>query len=263
MNFSFLIETELQRQIQYLRKSERALQKSPKGFLRMGKQKRKTTYYQVVLHGEKRAEKNISDKPQLVRQLLEKQIHKKVYKAAEKNVKALKALKKNYCDISRKLIVNSLSESYRNAYHSYCREELSEREKNTECGCPYESQHCIHETLCGIMVRSKSEVIIANTLTGYGIPFLYEAPLELAGGKLYYPDFTILLPMGEKKFWEHFGILNDPAYCDRAAKKLYTYQMNGILIGRDLIISQDDNRGSCNSAWIDEIVRTQILPYFF
>ena len=171
----------------------------------------------------------------------------------------------NYCDISRKSIVGSLSKSYRNAYHSYCKEELLERQKNVDCGCPYESQYRIHETLSGIMVRSKSEVIIANILTRYGVPFMYEAPLEFSdgSGKIYYPDFTILLPMGKKKFWEHFGILNDFTYCDRTAKKLYTYQMNGILIGRDLIISQDDYRGNCNSAWIDEIVRTQLLPYFF
>lgn len=265
LDFSFLIETELQRQMQYLRQSERMLQKSPKGFLRMGKQKRNTAYYQVISHGEKRVEKNISDKPQIVHQLLEKQIQKNVYKAAERNVKSLKALKMNYCDISRKSIVGSLSKSYRNAYHSYCKEELLERQKNVDCGCPYESQYRIHETLSGIMVRSKSEVIIANILTRYGVPFMYEAPLEFSdgSGKIYYPDFTILLPMGKKKFWEHFGILNDFTYCDRTAKKLYTYQMNGILIGRDLIISQDDYRGNCNSAWIDEIVRTQLLPYFF
>lgn len=52
------------------------------------------------------------------------------------------------------------------------------------------------------------------------------------------------------------------SYCENTANKLYTYQMNGFVIGKDLILTQDDNKGSCNSAWIDEVVRTQLLPHF-
>lgn len=130
LNFSFLIETELKRQEEHLRQSEKTLQKSPEGFLRMGKQKRNTAYYQVIPHGEKRVERNISDKPQIVRQLLEKQIQKKVYKAAERNVKSLNALKKNYCDISRKSIVNTLSESYRTSISQLLRKRTVGTAKN-------------------------------------------------------------------------------------------------------------------------------------
>jgi exodeoxyribonuclease V alpha subunit len=69
----------------------------------------------------------------------------------------------------------------------------------------------IHEALVGEMVRSKSEVIIANLLTTAGIPFRYEVPLFAPDGTFYLPDFTIDW-RGKKFFWEHLGMLHDPTY---------------------------------------------------
>ena len=49
------------------------------------------------------------------------------------------------------------------------------------------------------MVRSKSEVIITNTLTGYGIPFSYEKDFPRYEGDEWplQPDFAFDLPNGE------------------------------------------------------------------
>ena len=49
----------------------------------------------------------------------------------------------------------------------------------------------IHEALSGDMLRSKSEVIIANLLHGREIPFRYEKPLFAGDGTLRLPDFTV------------------------------------------------------------------------
>ncbi|RFM35033.1 AAA family ATPase [Chitinophaga silvisoli] len=70
----------------------------------------------------------------------------------------------------------------------------------------------IHETLSAYMVRSKSEVIIANMLFERKIPFKYEYPLfaEL-DGSFYLPDFTITIK-GEDYYLEHLGRLDDPSY---------------------------------------------------
>lgn len=69
----------------------------------------------------------------------------------------------------------------------------------------------IHETLVGCMVRSKSEVIIANLLAAAGIPFRYEVPLFAPDGTFYLPDFTIEW-RGRKLFWEHLGMLDKTEY---------------------------------------------------
>lgn len=69
----------------------------------------------------------------------------------------------------------------------------------------------IHETLVGCMVRSKSEVIVANLLAAAKIPFRYEIPLFARDGSFYLPDFTIEW-RGQKYFWEHLGMLDKPEY---------------------------------------------------
>lgn len=69
----------------------------------------------------------------------------------------------------------------------------------------------IHRTLADIMVRSKSEVIIANMLFERDIRFQYEVPLYAPDGTFYLPDFTITWH-GEEWYWEHVGLLTDERY---------------------------------------------------
>jgi hypothetical protein len=69
----------------------------------------------------------------------------------------------------------------------------------------------IHEALTGDMVRSKSEVIIANLLHERGIEFRYEKPLYAQDGTMYLPDFTLVWN-GEEVYWEHLGRLDLPEY---------------------------------------------------
>ncbi len=69
----------------------------------------------------------------------------------------------------------------------------------------------IHQTLADIMVRSKSEVIIANMLTERDIPFQYEVPLYASDGTFYLPDFTVKWS-GEIWYWEHLGRLDNDEY---------------------------------------------------
>jgi hypothetical protein len=69
----------------------------------------------------------------------------------------------------------------------------------------------IHSTLTEYMVRSKSEVIIANLLFDCEIPFEYEAPLFAPDGTFYLPDFTIRW-RGQDWYWEHLGRLEAEDY---------------------------------------------------
>ena len=89
----------------------------------------------------------------------------------------------------------------------------------------------IHETLVGCMVRSKSEVIIANLLAAAGIDFRYEVPLFAPDGTFYLPDFTIEW-RGNKFFWEHLGMLDNPEYRKKweQKKKWYGKHFAGALL---------------------------------
>jgi hypothetical protein len=93
----------------------------------------------------------------------------------------------------------------------------------------------IHEALVGCMVRSKSEVIIANLLTSAGIPFRYEVPLFAPDGTFYLPDFTIDW-RGKKFFWEHVGMLDKPKYKKDWAVKKKWYEKH---FSRALIVTEE------------------------
>ncbi len=68
-----------------------------------------------------------------------------------------------------------------------------------------------YRTLADFLVRSKSEVIIANILYDRGIDFVYEIPLFAPDGTFYLPDFTITW-QGEQYYLEHLGMLDLDAY---------------------------------------------------
>jgi len=70
------------------------------------------------------------------------------------------------------------------------------------------------------------------------------------------------LPDGSTLIWEHFGLLKELGYCIHNGYKLHTYQKNNYVIGKNLIITQDDNKGNCSGAIIYGIIEKQILPLF-
>jgi hypothetical protein len=88
----------------------------------------------------------------------------------------------------------------------------------------------IHRTTRGELVRSKSEVIIANLLHALGITYAYEQPFKGQDGSVRYPDFTIEdAEAGRRVFLEHLGLLSEPAYRRRWLAKLDWYRSQGVL----------------------------------
>lgn len=94
-------------------------------------------------------------------------------------------------------------------------------------------------TCKGERVRSKSEVIIADTLARNKIPYRYEFPLELKNLPYpVYPDFCCLnLPTRKEIYWEHFGMMDDSDYAAKAIAKIRRYEENGIIAGKNAIFT--------------------------
>jgi len=79
------------------------------------------------------------------------------------------------------------------------------------------------------VVRSKSEVIIANLLHAKGIQYHYESPLE-RDTSVKYPDFTIDDDnIGITYYWEHCGLLQDASYRRRWQEKRDWYRANALV----------------------------------
>lgn len=87
----------------------------------------------------------------------------------------------------------------------------------------------IHRTTRGELVRSKSEVIIANLLHSLGLPYGYEQPFTARDGTTRYPDFTIEdAESGRYLLIEHLGMLDRPDYFRRWQCKKRWYAAAGV-----------------------------------
>ncbi len=97
----------------------------------------------------------------------------------------------------------------------------------------------IHKTLSGHMVRSKSEVMIANAFYMHGIPFRYEAKAIIGGVELY-PDFEARRPYdGKIYYWEHFGMMDSPQYVESCMRKMNLYVENGYVPSLNFIVTYE------------------------
>ncbi|MGB3740263.1 MAG: AAA family ATPase [Pontixanthobacter sp.] len=98
-----------------------------------------------------------------------------------------------------------------------------------EHGTKFLEQGLVHRTIRGELVRSKSEVIIANLLDSMGVPYSYEQPFVGLDGSIRYPDFTVEdAESGRRLLVEHLGMLDRPDYKSRWEKKLLWYRKMGV-----------------------------------
>jgi hypothetical protein len=123
-------------------------------------------------------------------------------------------------------------------------------------------ERLISRTQRGELVRSKSEVIIADKLASRGVDYTYELALTL-GGATRFPDFTIQNDeSGVTYYWEHCGMLHVGEYAKRWGKKLKWYRENDILPWQEgggpngtLIETRDNEKGGIDSAEIEEVMK--------
>ena len=122
----------------------------------------------------------------------------------------------------------------------------------------YYAEHLIHRTRTGIMVRSKSEVIVADILTSPGISYEYEQKLASKDdpNDFKLPDFTVSYE-GDTFYWEHLGLLSVPSYREAWKRKQEWYEDNGFLDW--VITSEDGPDSSIDAAAIERIARKKIL----
>ena len=120
-----------------------------------------------------------------------------------------------------------------------------------------------HVTVDGSFVRSLGEVVIYNALLYNDVDFEYEKSLTLKSpnGHLneVFPDFTITVPGGQVKYWEHVGMYSDENYRRKFNNKLLLYYENGIVPGSNLILTFSKKDNSVDSREIHRIIRSQII----
>jgi exodeoxyribonuclease V alpha subunit len=122
----------------------------------------------------------------------------------------------------------------------------------------YYANHLIHRTSTGVLVRSKSEVIVADTLTRLGISYEYEKKLASPDNPTDFrlPDFTVSYE-GDTFYWEHLGMLAVPSYREQWKHKRCWYKTNKY--DDQLITSEDGPDGGIDTTQIEKTARERIL----
>lgn len=105
-------------------------------------------------------------------------------------------------------------------------------------------------------VRSKSEIIIADTMYRNNIPYRYEYPLYVDGLGELHPDF-LCLNVGTRKayIWEHFGMMSDIEYANLALRKMEKYALAGFFPGVNIIYSFENASHPLSSRIIESNIR--------
>lgn len=235
---------------------KKSYEKAPQGRIRISQNGGHPEYYLVTERGSLRGKYLPHSQKTLARQLVQKDYDARLIKLLQKEISALqnymkqtsngRAISELYdflCPARRSLITPAILTN----------EQYAARWQNVSwTGRPFASDAPYICTARGERVRSKSEVIIADTLFRYNIPYRYEFPITLKrsnsadirrdfGSSItLYPDFLCLNTRTHTEFyWEHFGLMDSTEYSNNAAGKLRLYTENGILAGRNLIITME------------------------
>ena len=111
-------------------------------------------------------------------------------------------------------------------------------------------------TLKGDIVRSKSELIIADRLWLNGIPYKYECPIMI-NGQIIHPDFTILRRSDNKILYlEHCGMVDKPEYAESMVNRINDYNKEGITLGDRLFLSMETSATPLDVTAIDNLINT-------
>lgn len=137
------------------------------------------------------------------------------------------------------------------------RSQLAKRRK--QAAAQYYGDSLKHVTNRGEYVRSKSELVIANSLTYFKLAYRYDVRL-FSGFDEVCVDFAVEdQATGATWYWEHCGMMKDAAYAARWAQKREILARHGILEGANLIVTYDDPDGGLNSMTVQNIIER----YFF
>lgn len=269
-------KTELLREISSLKAEFEGLKKKAasktggenlQGSLRIANGAHGPQFFHITLKGDTKGRylsvKNTKDM-ELARKLAQKDYFEKVRALAEDWLSALEKVERSIMKLPsetsvfpqqpvRRSLVNPLDSEMTD--DEFVREWQSVKYKGKSID---ENSVCI-KTNRGEMVRSKSECLIANKLDSMGIPYRYEypvtlkvnttMPVETEDGEIVkiqkehkitaYPDFTILGPNRREIIIEHFGMMDDPEYSEKAVRKMSFYNMNGYFAGDNLLVTYE------------------------
>ncbi|MCQ2108947.1 MAG: hypothetical protein MJZ05_09325 [Fibrobacter sp.] len=253
----------------------RNLKNAPEGRLRIAQRESGAYYYHVTDTSPEWGDYLPQTESKTIARLAQKEYDQTVLTEMQRELKAVDRFLKSFCpkrlhDIFEKLLParRKFVQPLRLPDEEYAEQWLTVKYsgKGMAADAP------LLETSRGERVRSKSEVIIADTLDRLKIPYRYEFPHQLkvrrnSRGRdssrrtiTFHPDFTCLNIRTRREFiWEHFGRMDDPEYIAETLGKFETYTANGIFPGESLIFTMETQECPLNPATVEALASKFLL----
>ena len=221
------------------------IKNAPEGKLRIAFNSGKYRYYKITEAKDTRGKYISKDCIGEAKELAEKDYLQKLLRAIDKETKAiektLSILKKCGTDMATEDIFSSLGEARQELIEPIIinDQEYAKRWENEKYKInDYMPEEKVYSTKKGEMVRSKSEVLMADMYYDLGIPYRYEAELRLKNGKRVFPDFTLLDVSSRNVIYhEHMGLMDNEEYRLHNLQKIEEYRNNDIFVGKNLIVT--------------------------
>lgn len=259
---------EAERRLKELKKiqseKEQAIKRMPPGKIHIAKSKKQVQYYLRMDSSDKSGKYLSQSEKGIIEKYVQKYYDEKILKLVNKEIINLETfLSKSKEPINQ---IQQIYSSNPKQVKQYINPVDCSNEDFIEqwVNIPYERKEIRNDTpqYCtekGEMVRSKSELNIANALYRNKIPYKYECPLQLKDGIVIYPDFTVLDAIRRKLlYWEHRGMMDDREYAKHAVMRIRDYEKNNIRLGSNLIITEETSTCALGTKEIEEIIRNYI-----
>lgn len=254
---------ELNKRREYLkdlmREIDSQLIASPQGNLRVSKIKGIPRYYHMTKPGDTQGKYIQKKNKNLACQLAQKDYLQKLYREAARELESINIYLTNHKETDLENIYDGLNQ-YRKEIvtplvitdEMYAEQWLKEPYQTN----PYYLEEKVYPTKRDEMVRSKSEVMLADMYYELGIPYRYEAELRLKNGKRKYPDFTLFnTRTREVIYHEHLGLMDNEEYRQANFNKLDEYRRSGIYLGKNLIITYEGEGCYLNIKEIKQMIK--------
>ena len=252
---------ELDKLISKSNKNLSKLQNVPDDKIRVGKSNGNFQYYRV----DKKTNKIIYIKKasqETLRKILQRNYEMEVNKK-------LKILRKRLYEFLRLYDIDEIEKVYSNLPEARkilvtpivdTKEEFVKKWESVEYEPMEISDNIEFVSVNGVKVRSKSELIISNMLEKNGVCYRYEYPIILKGLGTVRPDFLCLNKRTGKEYvWEHFGMMDNIAYANKNIAKIQTYEQNGFLAGKNMIMTFESSMTPLSSATIKQMIEEYLL----
>lgn len=242
---------------------EKALETAPQGSLRVLEKGENVQYYQRnALNDDKLI--YIKKRDVLHAQALaQKDYDEKILRSVDKELMAIKHYLKHYPEINAEQIYENLHKGRQCLVHPIRVPDhiyINQWESRSYSTKVFSVDVPEYYSIKGERVRSKSEVIIADMLYRMGIPYHYEYPLYLKGMGEIYPDFTVLnVRVRKEMYWEHFGMMDDSLYAEKAIRKVLVYNQNDFYFGEKVIFTYETKNCPINQKQIEKLIYKYLL----